>query len=292
MPHTKVWAAGVQASPLAKMLADATGAECDRAGRIAVLPDCSLPGHPEVFAIGDMMSLDGLPGVAEVAMQQGIHAARTITQRLRGEEASKPFSTATWAAWRRSRASAPSSASRASASPASSGWLMWLFVHLAFLTGFKNRFTTVLELGAHLHRERAQRADAHRPAGHRQGCDRGGRRAAVPALASPPTSPPNEAETSRACPAPRWRSARRHLKARCTTSVPEAPSAIIGRSCPAPPGRPGPTRSRRSRPRRRGRRRPGSWSPRPPHRRRTGASLEREHPGRLPRPGRRRSSRG
>src|SRR5262249_11380330 len=70
--RTKVWAAGVQASSLARMLAEATGAEVDRAGRIEVLPDCTLPGHPEVFAIGDMMSLDELPGVAEVAMQQGL----------------------------------------------------------------------------------------------------------------------------------------------------------------------------------------------------------------------------
>ncbi len=68
---TKIWAAGVAASPLAKLLADASGAECDRAGRIQVLPDCSLPGHPEVFAVGDMMALNDLPGVAEVAMQSG-----------------------------------------------------------------------------------------------------------------------------------------------------------------------------------------------------------------------------
>src|SRR6266511_4264868 len=59
--HTVIWAAGVAASPLAKMLGDASGAEVDRAGRVAVLPDCTLPGHPEVFAIGDMMSLDHLP---------------------------------------------------------------------------------------------------------------------------------------------------------------------------------------------------------------------------------------
>jgi len=61
--RTKVWAAGVTASPLAGLLARATGAETDRAGRIAVEPDCTLPGHPEVFAIGDMVSLNGLPGV-------------------------------------------------------------------------------------------------------------------------------------------------------------------------------------------------------------------------------------
>ena len=72
----------MQASPLAGMLAEATGAETDRAGHIEVLPDCTLPGHPEVFVVGDMMSLNGLPGVAEVAMQSGIHAARTIKRRV------------------------------------------------------------------------------------------------------------------------------------------------------------------------------------------------------------------
>jgi NADH dehydrogenase len=145
--HTKVWAAGVQASPLARMMADATGAECDRAGRIAVLPDCSLPGHPEVFAIGDMMSLDGLPGVAEVAMQQGIHAARTIAHRVRGEEGSKPFKyrdLGSMATISRFDAIVSFKGIRVSGFL---GWLMWLFVHLAFLTGFKNRFTTVLSWG-------------------------------------------------------------------------------------------------------------------------------------------------
>src|SRR5436190_10857840 len=73
--HTKVWSAGVQASPLGAILAAACGAQTDRAGRVEVLPDCTLPGHPEVFVIGDMMSLNDLPGVAEVAMQSGIHAA-------------------------------------------------------------------------------------------------------------------------------------------------------------------------------------------------------------------------
>jgi NADH dehydrogenase len=66
------------------MLADASGAECDRAGRINVLPDCTIPGHPEVFAIGDMMAMADLPGVAEVAMQQGIHASSTINRTNAG----------------------------------------------------------------------------------------------------------------------------------------------------------------------------------------------------------------
>jgi NADH:quinone reductase (non-electrogenic) len=141
--RTKVWAAGVQASPLAKMLADATGADCDRAGRVAVEPDCSLPGHPEVFAIGDMAGLDDLPGVAEVAMQQGIHASRTIQRRLRGEGPT-PFryrDLGSMATISRFRAVVSFKGIRVAGFV---GWLMWLFVHLAFLTGFRNRFTTIM----------------------------------------------------------------------------------------------------------------------------------------------------
>jgi NADH dehydrogenase len=78
--RTKIWAAGVQASPLGASLAEQSGARVDRSGRVCVRPDCALPGHPEVFVVGDLMSLDGLPGVAEVAMQSGIHAARTEQQ--------------------------------------------------------------------------------------------------------------------------------------------------------------------------------------------------------------------
>ena len=73
--RTRIWAAGVRASPLATMLAEATGAETDPLGRVAVLPDCSLPGHPEVFAVGDMISLNELPGVAQPAIQEGKYVA-------------------------------------------------------------------------------------------------------------------------------------------------------------------------------------------------------------------------
>jgi NADH:quinone reductase (non-electrogenic) len=140
--RTKIWAAGVQASPLARMLGDATGAEVDGAGRISVLPDCSLPGHPEVFAIGDMMSLDDLPGVAEVAMQQGLHASNTIKRRLRGK-APEPFryrDLGSMATISRFRAVVSFKGIRLSGFL---GWLAWLFVHLAFLTGFKNRLATI-----------------------------------------------------------------------------------------------------------------------------------------------------
>jgi len=156
---TKIWAAGVAASPLAKALADASGAACDRAGRVEVLPDCTLPGHPEVFAVGDMMALDGLPGVAEVAMQTGIHAARTIQARLGGSTESTPFKyrdLGSMAAVSRRRAIVSFHGLRLSGFL---GWLMWLFVHLAFMTGFKNRFTAVIGWGfAFLGQGRDERA--------------------------------------------------------------------------------------------------------------------------------------
>ena len=69
--RTRIWAAGVAASPLAKLIAQKAGVETDRAGRIPVQPDCTVPGHPEVFAIGDMVSLNKLPGVAQPALQEG-----------------------------------------------------------------------------------------------------------------------------------------------------------------------------------------------------------------------------
>jgi NADH:ubiquinone reductase (H+-translocating) len=140
--RTKVWAAGVQASPLARLLGEASGAEVDRAGRVSVLPDCTLPGHPEVFAVGDMMSLDELPGVAEVAMQQGLHASNTIRRRLAGKEG-KPFryrDLGSMATISRFRAVVSYKGIRLSGF---AGWMAWLFVHLAFLTGFKNRLATI-----------------------------------------------------------------------------------------------------------------------------------------------------
>jgi NADH dehydrogenase len=140
--RTKVWAAGVQASPLGRILADGAGASIDRAGRVAVNPDCSLPGHPEVFVVGDLMALDNLPGLAEVAMQSGHHAARTIARALHDQPA-KDFhyrDLGTMATIARFRAVATIGRLEISGVLA---WLMWLVVHLAFLTGFKNRFSAL-----------------------------------------------------------------------------------------------------------------------------------------------------
>jgi NADH dehydrogenase len=141
---TKIWAAGVLASPLAKMLADASGAQRDRAGRIKVEPDCSLPGHPEVFVVGDMMNYNDLPGVAEVALQSGLHAARVIKNRVRkGAEATpwKYWDLGSMAAVDRRNAVLSAHGVRLSGRI---GWLVWLVVHITFMTGFKNRFTALI----------------------------------------------------------------------------------------------------------------------------------------------------
>ena len=88
---TKIWAAGVQANPLGRTLAEQTGAPLDRAGRIGVNPDLTLPGHPEVFVVGDMIALDNLPGVAQVAIQGAKYAAKEIDGRLEGKPPQQPF---------------------------------------------------------------------------------------------------------------------------------------------------------------------------------------------------------
>src|ERR1700733_11222566 len=88
---TVLWTAGVEAPAFAKALADATGADHDRAGRIVVQPDLTIPGHPEISVIGDLMSLGKLPGVAEVAMQGGLYAGHRIKREAEGRESGKPF---------------------------------------------------------------------------------------------------------------------------------------------------------------------------------------------------------
>ena len=140
--HTKIWAAGVQASPLGRMLAERAGAAVDRSGRVQVGPDCSLPGHPEVFVVGDLMALDGLPGLAEVAMQSGRHSANTIVRRLRGREPKdfRYLDLGTMATIARFRAIASIGRLQLTGFV---GWLLWLIVHIVYLTGFKNRLAAL-----------------------------------------------------------------------------------------------------------------------------------------------------
>ena len=138
---TKIWAAGVQGSPLGRLLAEAAGADLDRAGRVKVEDDCSLPGHPEVFVVGDLMNLGELPGVSQVAVQSGRHAADTIRRRLQGDTTRRPLryrNFGTMATISRFRAVTAIGRVRLAGLPA---WLLWLVVHLAALTGFKHRLS-------------------------------------------------------------------------------------------------------------------------------------------------------
>ncbi len=143
--RTAIWAAGVTASDLATKLADAAGLEVDRAGRVAVEPGLTLPGHPEVLALGDMVEVratDGtvtrLPGLAPVAMQQGRYAAHAIRERLRDREPA-PFryrDKGNLATIGRSKAVADVKGLHLSGFVA---WVTWLLVHLFYLIGFENR---------------------------------------------------------------------------------------------------------------------------------------------------------
>ena len=138
-----LWAAGVEAPPLAAALAKATGAEHDRAGRIAVDDNLTIPGHPEISVIGDLMSHGKLPGVAEVAMQSGSYTAKRIKYQAKGKPI-KPFryhdlGSAAYI----SRGRGVLSVGRLSFG-GFIGWLGWLLIHIAFLTGFRNRLGTIL----------------------------------------------------------------------------------------------------------------------------------------------------
>ena len=88
---TKIWAAGVEGSALGRIVAEAAGTGVDRAGRVHVQPDLTLPGYPDVFVVGDVMSLNGLPGVAQVAIQSGRHAARRSSAGFDGDMTERPF---------------------------------------------------------------------------------------------------------------------------------------------------------------------------------------------------------
>ncbi len=143
--RTVVWAAGVTASSLASKLGELTGAERDRAGRVTTEPDLTLPGHPEVFALGDMVRVraaDGssvvFPGVAPVAMQEGRYAARVVRDRLRGAD-TPPFhyrDKGNLATIGRAAAVTDINGLRLSGFIA---WITWLVVHLWYLVGFQNR---------------------------------------------------------------------------------------------------------------------------------------------------------
>jgi NADH:ubiquinone reductase (H+-translocating) len=160
--HTMLWGAGIQGSPLAGKLAEATGAEVDRAGRMMVQPDLSVPNHPEILVIGDLANYSHqtgkpLPGVAQVAMQQGHYAACLIQARLAGQTL-PPFhyrdlgNMATIG-----RAAAVADLGRLQFS-GWIGWMIWLFIHLLYIVQFQNRLLILVQWAwSYLTRNRAAR---------------------------------------------------------------------------------------------------------------------------------------
>jgi NADH dehydrogenase len=147
---TVLWAAGVRASRLGKVLAARTGAEIDRAGRVIVEPDLSIRGYPEIHVIGDLASFSHqggkpLPGVAPVAMQQGRYVARLIRERAAGRKVSRPFryfNKGNLATIGRNKAVADFGFLHIAGFPA---WFTWVFVHLMYLVEFDNRLLVLTE---------------------------------------------------------------------------------------------------------------------------------------------------
>lgn len=141
--RTILWAAGVLGSPLGRIIAGETGAPIDKMGRVSVEPDLSVPGHPEIFVIGDLANFahqtgKPLPGVAQPAIQEGDYVARTIVRRLRGEKTAPfhYFDKGNLAVIGRGAAVADLNWLRLSGLPA---WLIWIFIHLMYIVEFQNR---------------------------------------------------------------------------------------------------------------------------------------------------------
>lgn len=143
---TKVWSAGVSASPLGRDLAEQSEAELDRAGRVKVLPDLTIPGYPNVFVVGDMAAVEGVPGMAQGAIQGAKYAAKAIKAELKGADRTQrePFQYFD----KGSMATVSRFSAVAKVGPLEFGgfiaWLAWLVLHLVYLVGFKTKITTLL----------------------------------------------------------------------------------------------------------------------------------------------------
>jgi NADH:ubiquinone reductase (H+-translocating) len=149
--HTILWAAGVLGSPLGRILSGEAGAVLDKSGRVIVEPDLSIPGHPEIFVVGDLANFTHqtgapLPGVAQTAIQEGRYVARAIQNRLRGEKV-PPFhfeDRGNLATIGRGAAVADLNWVRLSGWPA---WLLWIFIHLLNIVEFQNRLLVFVQWG-------------------------------------------------------------------------------------------------------------------------------------------------
>lgn len=143
----KIWAAGVQVAPIGKVVADKAGAETDRAGRVMVNEDLTVGNHPEIFVVGDMISLKKFPGVAQNAMQSGAHAADAIARRAIGLDTSEPyeyFDKGSFAVIAKGKAVGYLGSDKKFEMTHIPAWLMWMGIHLAYLPGLKNRLTTLV----------------------------------------------------------------------------------------------------------------------------------------------------
>lgn len=140
--RTVLWTAGVEAVPFARRVAEVLGAGCDHAGRIAVEADLTLPGHPEIFVIGDLAGRDDLPGVAENAMQGGLHAAACIRRDLAGKPRTRYQYHDLGSAAYISRGHALLQTGPVKLA-GFFGWLGWGLIHIALLTGLRNRISTL-----------------------------------------------------------------------------------------------------------------------------------------------------
>ncbi|HKS23251.1 MAG TPA: NAD(P)/FAD-dependent oxidoreductase [Thermoanaerobaculia bacterium] len=138
--RTVLWAAGVQASPLAKSL----GVPLDRAGRVVVNPDLTIPGHADVFVIGDLAAVPDVPGVAPAAIQEGIHTARNIERSLGGQPLRAFHYRDKGSLATIGRAAAVAEVGRVHLS-GFVAWMAWLCIHIFYLIGFRNRLLVLLQ---------------------------------------------------------------------------------------------------------------------------------------------------
>jgi NADH dehydrogenase len=170
--RTVLWAAGVKGSPLGQVLHEKTGVELARPGRVKVDPDLTIPGYPDIYVVGDLAYFDHgieqpLPGVAQVAIQQGRYAAKNILQRLSDESSVSPFEyrdLGRMATIGRASAVAEIGRLRFGGLPA---WLAWLFIHLMYLVGFENRLLVFIQwFWNYLTYKRGVRLITHVPSTH------------------------------------------------------------------------------------------------------------------------------